>query len=362
MSLYDKKGNTTKRVLTIEIKERENKIDFLKGELINHKAIALSNLSTPPPTNMTTTAPLCEEGKRLFLLGMCPKMRSRHKLKNLVCSLFHTGYDDHLEFMQDKMFQCSKALYALVLSEEDSVGVDEKGSDRKDGTAEAMLHSAVLNTVKAILSFDSERSKTHEIKQNFRFFFNLMKCTFANGDHQTAITVWLALTHGSVARIDCFKRPKQFPGFCKSLEAYYGKFNSMFARHAHEVIENGYKKDFYPSLLACFMFLKSQESRDTYEAERHELFDTLRIYAFQSRSFRADTSDLLPIYTEKGTSGRDLYSISDQIVYKNQVGKRRHGSLEHRQWTKNKVFMKDLKQVGIVYSPSKSTKVRRAIS
>ena len=136
----------------------------------------------------------------------------------------------------------------------------------------------------------------------------------------------------------------------------------MFATHAHDVIQNGFRKKFYPSLIACYMFLKKEETMETYKQERQDFIDTIRIYAFQSKSFEMDLSDLLPIYTEKGTCGQDLYNISDKIAYNPQSMNGKKENAVPRQWIQNKVFRKDLKGLGIVCSPSKSIRMRRAVS
>ena len=72
------------------------------------------------------------------------------------------------------------------------------------------------------------------LMQNYRFFLAVMKSAFDSDDHQTAMMLYMALTHMSIERLD-FKRPKRAKEKLDSVAKTYGSVESCYNKHVTEM-------------------------------------------------------------------------------------------------------------------------------
>ena len=284
---------------------------------------------------------LSDEGQQLFLEGMFVPCRppSKRTLKNFLFQCFHSPWDDRVQQVVKSCRISTKALYGELWAN----GMDIKGLPK-------MLDAGITNVVKLILSNDNKKMKKKYLMQNYRFFLAVMKSAFENDDHQTAMMLYMALTHMSVERLD-FKRPKKAQEKLDNVAKTYGTVESCYNKHVTEMLMENVS-EYLPSLIACSMYVNK---RDVYakafknmghhlsDDTIREIQDHLSVLGVMHYSCRGAKMQL---YEQKQLAPVDLYEMSNRLKqtdspkFKLKRTKKAWGPTE---WSENPVVGKEFK-------------------
>lgn len=276
---------------------------------------------------MKRTRTLSDEGQRLYLNGMGLPKPSRKSIQSFLFSCFHSDYDDRLWQVVHSCREATKSLYPLL--------IDNKNISKR-------LDAGITNTTRLILSNDDKKVSLHTIKQNVRFFLNVMEKAFIQSDHQTAMMIYIALRHSSVSRLK-FKKPKKMKELFEKIEDSYGKDSDCYKKHIHETIRQN-EINYLPSLIAASMYIgKNNIYKKAYKNMGHhlnediinQLEETIDLYSYIN--FRSRYC--IDLYDEKQISSKHLYDLSEKIQPKKKPSLQR--TKKQIRWTKNKFYGKE---------------------
>ena len=256
----------------------------------------------------------------MFLQGMCLPAPKRG-LKHFLFSCFHTDYDDRLDSLVLTSRESTKSLYKELL--QDTIG--------------ARIESGLMNTVKLILSNDDDTVSLFHVAKNYRFYLNVMEQAYGENDHQTAMLMYLALTHGSVQRLR-FKRPKRSKELLDKVKESYGSVNNCYANHIYEVI-NTHENDFLPSIIALSMYVDNEYPK-AYASMGHNMDDTNVKEAADAANMYAylylRNDNVIPLYENEDVTSRDLFELSE-VIQRNALGKLKRTKKQSVCWTENPI-------------------------
>lgn len=225
---------------------------------------------------------LSDEGLRLFNVAHVP----RHRLKDMLHSMFWSGYDERL---RDILHHCRGASRALLKL------LNEELSDRVARRVEEMCNNAVHNAVYLMLS---EKNK-HRVQKNYKFYTDVMRRAHEDGDHQTTMLYYLALSNEAMARLQ-LKLPKRMRGIFEHLREEYDTESHMRAFLCH-----GFNDKFLPSIFSIQAYLKQENNQEM----RKDIFDYLSIYGYM---YYFINHELIPLYQQ--VAFKELMEASYKIV------------------------------------------------
>ena len=284
---------------------------------------------------------LSDEGQQLFLEGMYVPCRppSKKTLKNFLFSCFHSPWDDRVDQVVKSCRLSTKSLYGELWEN----GMDIKGLPR-------MLDAGITNTVRLLLSNDNKKMKKKYLMQNYRFFLAVMKSSFDSNDHQTAMMLYMALTHMSVERLD-FKRPKKAQEKLDTVGNTYGSVESCYNKHVTEMLRENVN-DYLPSLIACSMYVNKHDAyAKAFKNMGHHLSqetlkdiqDHLSVLGVMHYSCRGAKMQL---YEQEQLAPVDLYEMSNRLKKTNSPKhrlKRTKKAWGPTEWSENPIAGKDIK-------------------
>ena len=280
---------------------------------------------------------LSDEGVKLYLEGMRPPPPSRKKLSQFLFSCFHSEWDDKVAFVVNACRQSTKALYGELWENDSDVNyLHDK------------LNSGITNTVRIILSNDDKKVKMKHIIHNYRFFLEVMRNAFETNDHQTAMMMYISLTHMSVNRLK-FKRPKKASRLFEQIKESYGDMTSCYSKHLIGLTSRSPDATcgYLPSLIACSAIL---DDKTAFEKLCHnldkntvnEIKENLNLLMILCYTYRGGSQKL---YNMNCSSAAELFELSNQVRCGNSPRgrlfrtKKQYPSLE---WQKNNVYGKEL--------------------
>jgi len=155
-----------------------------------------------------------------------------------------------------------------------------------DDDIEQRLKASVTHTIKIILSKDNKKTTGKYCRQNYRFFFNVMRESYKNKDHQTAHMIWLALR--SIQKPEPTTKQKQL---LQEMEHFYG--SPVYQKHIdywRAVRTDGE----LPSLIAFNTYIRRRTFAGRIE-EVKEAKQMIDIFQFLEHN----PYDILPIYNQK---------------------------------------------------------------
>ena len=265
---------------------------------------------------MKRSRTLSDEGVKLFSNGMGGHPH-KSSVRRFLFSCFHSDYDDKL---RDVVFSCreaTKALYYKLITQ-DPCSLNQ------------VLDAGISNATKLLLTADSERVRSFHIRKNYRFFLDVMERAFNSGDHQTAMLMYLALTHSSVARLD-FKRPKKTRDLLDILDDSYGDLKTCYSKHIKEMVKQT-DIDYLPSVIAISMFT----CRFTGNGYSHvnsdlpllleDLKSVIQLYGMLN--FREE--NIIQLYSQDQLASSELFNLSETVQ-----------PVKKRQWNYNPTFVKN---------------------
>ena len=200
---------------------------------------------------MKRTRTLSDQGCQLFLDGMfCAPSLKKKTLRNFLFSCFHSDWDDKIEQVVKSCRLSTMALYGEIWEAGGADNIPKR------------LDAGITNTVKLILSNDDKKVTKKTLMSNYRFFLQVMRQAHEQNDHQTAMMMWLALTHMSVERLD-FKRPKKHKALMELMNETYGASNTCYNKHLISMLDKDIMAlnggvNYLPSLIACSMFMNNK--------------------------------------------------------------------------------------------------------
>lgn len=260
------------------------------------------------------------EGHRLFLKGLCLPSKKRN-LRKLIYSCFHTDYDDKIDDLVMSSRESTKSLYSKFLN----------------STLEPHVHYGLMNTVKLILSNDGNDVTLRDVSNNVRFYLNVMERAFQENDHQTAMLLYLAITHGSVQRLK-FKRPKRLESVLTTLKESYGSANTCYVNHIYEVLNND-DKDFLPSLIALSMYMDNKYQK-AFRAMCHNLdeksLQDVKEIGIMFGYLYFQNNRIMGLYKDEKVTPRDLFELSESIDTASSLNLKRTKK-QSIYWTENPI-------------------------
>jgi hypothetical protein len=280
---------------------------------------------------------LSDEGVKLYLDGMMPPPPTKKTLAKFLFSCFHSDWDDKVDFVVNSCRQSTKSLYGELWENDSDVNyLHDK------------LNSGITNTVRIILSNDEKKVKIKHIMHNYRFFLEVMRNAFETNDHQTAMMMYISLTHMSINRLK-FKRPKKSSRLFEQIKNSYGDMTSCYSKHLIGLTSRSpdAKCEYLPSLIACSTLL---DTKTAFKKLGHNLDhdtvkdikDNLHLLMILCYGFRGGSQK---IYSMDGTTAAELFELSNQVRSGNSPRgrlfrtKKQYPNLE---WQKNKIFGTEL--------------------
>lgn len=251
---------------------------------------------------------LSDEGQQLFLEGMFVPCRppSKKTIQRFLFNCFHSEWDDQIKQVAGACRISTKALYGELW---------ENSMDIKN--LPKILDAGISNTVKILLSNDKKKMKKKHLMKNYRFFLAVMQHAFDSNDHQTAMMLYMALTHGTVERLK-FNRPKKAVNLLKTINETYGTVESCYNKHVLDMLTED-ATEYLPSLIACSMYVnRNDEYAKAFKNMGHhlddktlkEIEDHLSVLAVMYYTHRGAK---IQLYDQNRIDAIDLYELSNKL-------------------------------------------------
>ena len=230
---------------------------------------------------------LSDEGRKLYLNANTP-VRSSNWLRNFVCGVFHTQYDDNL---LDVVQKCMRSTQALAAQFEDD-SISEK------------LQSAITHTTRLVLTRDKKKVRRRHVLRTYRFFIDVMEYAYRYGDYQTVHLMYLALNHPAIHELNLPDRSKDIELFERA-RVDFGP--PTYSKHV-EFWKRVHEKGALPSLIAFDRFIARHEFKGKHQ-EAEEAKQMLNIYKYLDH----DVEEILPLYTQKSLNNAQLKRLSSKL-------------------------------------------------
>ena len=175
-----------------------------------------------------------------------------------------------------------------------------------------------------------------------------MRNAFETNDHQTAMMMYISLTHMSVNRLK-FKRPKKASRLFEQIKDSYGDMSSCYSKHLIGLTSRSPDATcgYLPSLIACSTILDDKTAFEKLchnldQKTVHEIKENLNLLMILCYTYRGGSQK---IYNMDGASAAELFELSNQVRSGNSPRgrlfrtKKQYPNLE---WQKNNVYGKEL--------------------
>ena len=230
---------------------------------------------------------LSDEGLNLYLHGTI-EHRPRHWTRKLVCTLFHSDYDDRLEDVVDQCRESTKALAAQF----------------NQSNIRERLDAGILHTIRLILTRDEKKVKKRHVIRSYRFFMDVMKRAFEQHDHQTAHMLYLALTHPAIHNLNLKKRKKD-PELLDMVGNNYGA--PIYKKHI-EFWRTVRTDNILPSLIAFEIYITRRRFMGR-DAEVKDAADMIGIFQYLEHNPLL----MLPLYNQRRLTNKQLSELAKNI-------------------------------------------------
>lgn len=182
---------------------------------------------------------LSSDGFKLLNMAYMP---DKTKIQELLSCLFRTDYDDRLESFTENCLFASKQLFAF------------SGDPIKKDFIKKFIDNSILNVVYAVISKDGKCANAFQMRQNYRYFMDVMDMAYRNGDHNTTMMLWSALDHHALRQMN-FKARKKDITLNKRLEEEYGTWRNCYSKHLKDMM-NCDDLSIIPSMLVLQMHIE----------------------------------------------------------------------------------------------------------
>jgi len=202
---------------------------------------------------------LSKEGLKLFNLAHI----ERSRLRKVLHDLFGSDYDKRLNAMLEGSREATKALIVLC-----NQGCEDGSMmrDRKNAVA-TLCNRGIENVVRLIVSGKKKRRRA-----NYRFCADVARRAHAEGDHQTAMTHYRALTDARTAALGI-----QLPKRMRGLFATLGQDYDDAVAHLEKIASVGFDEHCLPSVVAIAECMLSHHGD---KQLRDDIKEVLTIYGY----------------------------------------------------------------------------------
>ena len=233
---------------------------------------------------------LSDEGIRLYLHGITPP-RPKGWARRLVCGVFTSDYDERLFDVVQKCYDSTLALAARF----------------EEPNIRERLDSAVIHTVRLILSNDNKKVKKRHILKSFRFFMDVMSQSLRREDHQTVHMLYLALTHPTIGKLK-LKMRKKDTQLLENISLMYGP--PLYEKHI-KYMSSVRSDHILPSLIAFHIYISRRNFRGM-----HDLANAARQFMTIYQYLGYDPKNMLPLYDQEPMSTKQLEHLCNKLRLK----------------------------------------------
>lgn len=182
---------------------------------------------------------LSSDGLALFNMSLIHPP-SKSKIKKLLWCFFHTEYDDRIDEM---ISQCRVSVQQLLAYTHHDINVKK------------LINNSIFNLIHALLMDDGRILKKFQVRQNIRYFYDVVERCVNTNDHHSAIVILSALQHHSIAQFG-FKLRKKDSALLEKVKKKYGTHRNCWKEHLQEVMNTTDYIHYLPCLMVLFMHLE----------------------------------------------------------------------------------------------------------
>ncbi len=242
---------------------------------------------------------LSSDGFRLFNMAHLPEPSN---VRRLLSCLFHSDYDDKLIEMTESCEGASKQLYAY------------SSDPIKKNLINKFIDNSIFNIIYAILCKDHHFATAFQMRQNYRYFMDVLELAHRNGDHNTAIMLRATLEHHALKQMK-FKMRKKDIALFETLEEEYGTWRDCYKEHL-KMAMNTDDLDILPSMMVLQIHLARHHAYSSVgkcKLRYEPMFIKGKIGMYAIQHTLENYSELLPLYEEPPVNkSADLILIAQQ--------------------------------------------------
>ncbi len=242
---------------------------------------------------------LSSDGFRLFNMAHMPEPS---KIRQMLSCLFHSEYDDKLLEMTESCENASKQLFAC------------SADPIKKTMVNKFIDNSIFNVIYAILSKDSRMAKAFEMRQNYRYFMDVLELAHDNGDHNTAIMLRAALEHHALKQMK-FKMRKKDTQLLETLEEEYGTWRNCYKNHLQKMM-NTTDMEIFPSMMVMQMHLARHKAYSTIgncKLKYQPMYIQGKIGMYGIKYITENYEEILPLYEQPPVNkSADLILLAQQ--------------------------------------------------
>jgi len=224
------------------------------------------------------------------------------KIRDLLSCLFRTQYDDKLVEMAGSCEVASKQLFAY------------SGDPIRKNMINKYIDNSIFNVIYAILSKDYHMANAFQMRQNYRYFMDVLELAHRNGDHNTAIMLRAALEHHALKQMK-FKMRKKDTALLETMEEEYGTWRDCYKNHLKTTM-NSNDIGVLPSMMVLQMHLARHRAYSTVggcKLTYPPMYIQGKIGMYAIEHTQEIYSDLLPLYEEPPVNkSADLILLAQQ--------------------------------------------------
>ena len=167
---------------------------------------------------------------------------SRSKIKNMLCGLFHTDYDNKLENGCTQLYSSGRKLFTFVKDDLEIIP--------------NLMNNAITNIMLLILTNEGRIATKFEARRNYLFYMDLAEKAFKIKDHNTCIMIISAVNNAAIERLKLKKRKKDLQ-LLENFKERYGEFKSNCIKHIKDFTQGNFDKSLeVPSLMMFLINIK----------------------------------------------------------------------------------------------------------
>lgn len=227
---------------------------------------------------------LSSDGFRLFNMAYVPEPS---KIRRFLSCIFHSEYDDQLSEMTKSCESASKQLFAC------STDPIKKTMINK------FIDNSIFNVIYAILSKDNHMATAFQMRQNYRYFVDVLELSHRNKDHNTAIMLRAALEHHALKQMK-FKLRKKDIALFKTLEEEYGTWRNCYKNHLKKMMSTD-DLEIFPSMMVLQMHLarhRAYSSIGNCKLQYEPMYIEAKIGMYGIKHITENYEDILPLYEQ----------------------------------------------------------------
>jgi len=170
------------------------------------------------------------------------KKPSKFKIKEMLCGLFYTDYDNKLENGTTQLYSSGRKLFTFVKHDLEEIP--------------QLMNNAITNIILLILTNENRIATKFEARRNYLFYMDLAEKAFKIKDHNTCIMIISAVNNAAIKRLK-FKQRKKDKKLLLDFKERYGEFKSNCIKHIRDFTQGRFDKSVeIPSLMMFLINIK----------------------------------------------------------------------------------------------------------